>query len=262
MRIALTGATGFIGRHLLAALGSAGHDAVPLSRADLPAPQEKLAGATALIHLAGIAHARGTDHATYDAVNRDLPVAVARAARAAGVGRFVFVSSSNAETAPGTPYGASKAATERGLLTLDGIEVVIVRPTPVYGPGARGNFATLQRLAASRWPLPFGNSHNRRSIVSVSNLADALIFAATGPGLSPQTFTATDGPPLTLAEIVTALRAGMNRSPRLFPGLADLVFAESVVDGSSLNAAGWTPPQTSSEALQALGRALGVRAAR
>lgn len=257
MRIAITGATGFIGRHLVPHLQDLGHDLTLLAREDLALPGAKLAGIDALIHLAAIAHARGTSRAQYDLVNRDLPLALADAALAAGVRRFVFVSSINAATRPDTPYGASKAAAERGLLAKPGIETVVVRPAPVYGVGARGNFALLQRLAASHWPLPFAGTRNRRSVVAVASLADALGFAATRPGLGGSTFTVTDpGPPLTLAEIVTALRAGMGRRPGLFPAFADFAFPASVMDGSALFTAGWIPELSSDDALRNVGKAL------
>jgi UDP-glucose 4-epimerase len=256
MRIALTGATGFIGGHLLAALTRAGHDPIVLSRGDLSRPTARLEGAHALIHVAAIAHARGTDRTAYDAANRDLPLRLADAARSIGVTRFVFVSSINAATRPDTPYGASKAAAERGLLAMPGLEPVIVRPPPVYGPDARGGFALLVRLAASPLPLPFGGTRNRRTIIAVDNLVDALLFATVAPRLGGQTFTATDpGPPPTLAGIVTALRAGLGRTPGLFPGPADLLFRETIVDGGALFAAGWVPPRTTQEALGAVAKA-------
>lgn len=253
MRIAVTGASGFIGRHLVPYIAGRGHQTASLSRSDLAAPDAKLSGADALIHLAAIAHSHGHARAQYERVNRDLPLALSEAARRSGVRRFVFVSSINAETRPDTPYGATKAEAERALLAMAGIEIVVIRPAAVYGDGTRGNFALLSRLARSPLPLPFAGTRHRRSLIAVDNLVDALVFAAVHPGLAGLTLTATDpGPPLKLSEIVSEMRAGLHRPPGLFPGPADLAFPEMVADGSSLFAAGWTAPYSAQAALRRL----------
>ncbi len=269
MNIAVTGASGFIGSHLLEYLKTRGHRPTALSRAELAQPELSFSGADAVVHLAGIAHSAGLDAEAYWEVNCALPVRLARAAAQCGVRRFVFVSSSHAESHTGMPYGASKAEAERQLLALGAPEIVVIRPTLVYGPRAKGNFRTLLRLAQSPLPLPFAATQNRRSMVYIGNLVDALIFAAEQPGLAGRVFTVTDpGEALTLGEIVGALRGGAGRPKAMFaapwlPGLmrrlgagtlADKLFAPALFDGSALFQAGWTPPYQTLHALERTAR--------
>lgn len=269
MKIVVTGASGFIGSHLIPHLKACGHEPVPLQRSELANPQQRMKGADALIHLAGIAHSTGVAAEAYREINCELPVGLAVAASECGLRRFVFVSSSHAASHPDTPYGASKLEAERRLLALGAPEIVIMRPTLVYGPEAKGNFRALLRLAASPLPLPFGAASARRSMVYVGNLVDALAFAAQEPDLAGRVFTVTDpGQAPTLAEIVGTLRAGagrpsmMVRAPWL-PGLlrrigagsaAEKLFGEAVFDSSALFEAGWTAPFSADEALKMTGR--------
>lgn len=265
MKIAVTGAGGFIGSHLLEYLKNRGDQPISLSRAELEEPEASFSGADAVIHLAGIAHSSGVDPEAYGEVNCALPVRLARAAAQCGVRRFVFVSSSHAESHADTPYGASKAEAERQLLALGAPDIVVIRPTLVYGPGAKGNFRALLRLAQSPLPLPFASAQGRRSMVYIGNLVDALTFAAEQDGLTGRVFTVTDpGEALALDEIVGALRDGAGRPKALFqapwlPGLmrnvgagaiADKLFAPAVYDGSALFDAGWNPPFQALDALQ------------
>ncbi len=203
--VALTGATGFIGRHLLADLQRRGWrvrillrrptalsgDATSAVVGDLTAPRNMAAalqGVDAVVHSAGVAHAMsGIPEDDYRALNTDATVALARAARRAGAKRFVFLSSIRAQSgpaaagvlredtpaAPTEPYGRSKLAAERGLAELD-IDWVALRPVLVYGPGVKGNMAALLKLARAPWPLPLGSLKARRSLLAVDNLAAAV----------------------------------------------------------------------------------------
>jgi nucleoside-diphosphate-sugar epimerase len=268
MKIVVTGAGGFIGSRLVPYLKQKGHEPVTLSRSGLSAPNASLEGAGAVIHLAGIAHTGGTAIEDYMRVNCDLAVDLAATAHECGVERFVFVSSSHAQSHPETPYGSSKAEAERRLLACCKQEVVIMRPTLVYGLNAKGNFSALVRLAAKPVPLPFGAATAKRSMVYIENLIDALTFAAEHPNISGRTFTVTDsGPGLSLAQTIELLRKGAGRPGMLFAArwlpsvlgrfgagnMAEKLFGESVFDGEDLFAEGWIPPFSSQDALMFIG---------
>ncbi|HEY0918115.1 NAD-dependent epimerase/dehydratase family protein [Devosia sp.] len=254
-KVATTGGSGFIGRALVALLRSRGIPVLELGRADLAAPA--LEGVDAVIHLAGLAH-RGAREADFDAINHRLTRQLLDAAIAQGVRRVVFVSSIHAATAD-TPYGRSKRDAEQAIAARsDEIETVIVRPPLVYGRDARANFARLLRLCDSPLPLPFGAVHNRRSLVGRSNLCDALLFLAAHPGAAGGTFPVTDGPPLSLADMVRLIRRALGRPARLVKvpvpllraalvaagraHLAEQLLDDLVIDGSALAALGWRPP--------------------
>ncbi len=188
-----------------------------------------LAGIDAVVHLAGIAHAGpGIAEERYDRVNHRATAALAAAARDAGVSRFVFVSSIRAQTGPAadhvvserdTPrptdaYGRSKLAAERAV-AASGMPFTILRPVLVYGPGVKGNLRALMRLAALPVPLPFGALEARRSLVSLANLASAIAFALREKACAGETYVVADPEPLTIGEMVTALRRGRGRPPGL-----------------------------------------------
>jgi UDP-glucose 4-epimerase len=302
-RILVTGASGFIGRATVAALAAAGHEVraatrrlpVPpfaprvevVAHGDLEAPVDwtpLLAGIDAVIHLAGIAHVEGIATARYDRVNHLATVALARAAlaAAAGVERLVFMSSIRAQTGPAwdivlteateprptDAYGQSKLAAEKALLR-SGLPATILRPVPVYGAGMKGNLRALMRLAALPIPLPFGAFANQRSLVSLPNLVAAIAHALREPSGS-ETYVVADPHPVSLADIVTALRRGMGRSPGLIavpPGLIRLglmalgrrqdwerLSAPLIADPSKLIAAGWRPDPDTMGALAATAR--------
>jgi nucleoside-diphosphate-sugar epimerase len=298
-RVLVTGAAGFVGRRVVTDLRAAGVDVVATAR--LPGPgltaigavtpqtdwQPLLAGCDGVIHLLARVHrsGRGSD-ADYLADNRDITERLARDAAAAGVRRLVFVSSIkvNGETsAPGVPfrpddppapadaYGRSKLAAEQVLQAVSaetGLEVAVVRPPLVYGPGVRANFALLIRLVALGLPLPFAGLGNRRSLIGLGNLADILRVCLDHPAAAGETFLVADGPPPTLAELLSAIGRALGRPVRLFgtsprllafalrlvggPGLADRLAGELVVDDSKTRTLlGWQPPHGLDEELAA-----------
>jgi UDP-glucose 4-epimerase len=246
--IALTGATGFIGRRLLEELLKQGFRVRVLLRrpTELPAGSASaligdiaspcnmsaaLADVGAVIHSAGIAHAMsGIPADDYRALNTEATVNLARAAERAGVTRFVFLSSIRAqigqsaeqvltEDVPPQPtdaYGRSKLEAEQGLAGL-GIDWVALRPVLVYGSGARGNLATLMRAARSPWPLPLGGLNALRSLLSVDNLADAVATVLTTPGTLQRALIVADSETLTLPEMIGAMRSGLGRRPGVLP---------------------------------------------
>jgi UDP-glucose 4-epimerase len=309
MRVLVTGATGFVGRAVVAALAANGDEVFAAIRAasgatgdatppfppgvtivrhgDLAEPIDwppPLAGIDAVLHLAGIAHAGpGIAEERYDRVNHRATATLAAAARAAGVARFVFVSSIRAQTGPAAdhvvsegdepkptdPYGRSKLAAERAL-AASGVPFTILRPVLVHGPGVKGNLRALMRLAALPVPLPFGALTARRSLLSLANLTGAIAFVLRRGGCAGKTYVVADPEPLTLADIVSALRHGIGREPGLVavpPAL--LRFALSAVgrganweqinsalvaDPSLLMAAGWRPDADTAGALAAMMR--------
>lgn len=303
----ITGATGFIGRRLAAHLAATGRRATAFTRrADdhLPAGiasrpldalldgsrTEDLAGAS-LIHLLGRAHVmketESDSLAAFRAVNVDLTLGIARRFAEAGGRRFVFVSSIKAngeQTEPGQPfrhdsapapvdpYGLSKWEAEQALHRLaaeTGLDVVVVRPTLVLGPGAAGNVDAMLRWLKKGAPLPFGAIDNRRSFVGIDNLVSLLLAAADHPRAAGETFLAADPEALSTPALLRRIGTLLGRSPRLIPvppGLirllanlvgqqarADRLLGSLEVDSShQTRTLGWTPPKSIDQSLSDL----------
>jgi nucleoside-diphosphate-sugar epimerase len=243
-RIALSGATGFVGRVLCAELVRRGFAVLPISRADLEAmragtdDKSLLAGCACAVHLAARAHVlhetEADPSATFRVSNRDLTLAFAKACSKAGVERFVFVSSIGVngsssvrpfrpedEPAPDEPYAVSKLDAELGLWAFASagarLDVVVVRPPLVYGPDAKGNFLRLLKLAANPLPLPLGDVKGRRSFISVWNLSDLLIRCIQHPDAAGRTFLASDGEDIDLPDLLRIVSSAMGRRPRIVP---------------------------------------------
>jgi UDP-glucose 4-epimerase len=297
--IALTGATGFIGQHLLHELPKRGYrlrvllrrpTAVPLESAsavvgDLARPQNMtaaLADVDAVIHSAGIAQTMsGIPQDDYRTFNTEATIALARAARRAGVRRFVFLSSIRAQSGPSADhvltedataqptdaYGRSKLAAEQGLAEL-ALDWVALRLVLVYGAGVTGNMAELVRLARTPYPLPLGALRNRRSLLSLDNLVAAIDTVLSRPGQLRRPLIVSDPEALTLPEIVAAVRRGLGRRPGLIPVPAavlrtalyaagrgeiyERLSGSLVADPAGLRELGWSPPVKTPEGLAAL----------
>lgn len=171
----------------------------------------------------------------FRAVNVDGTLNLARQAAAAGVKRFVFISSikvNGESTVPGqafaetdTPnpqdaYGQSKHEAEQGLRQIaadTGMEVVIIRPPLVYGLGVKANFAALMRAVQKSWPLPLGSIHNQRSLVALDNLVDFIVTSTTHPKAANQTFLISDGQDLSTTELVRGMAQAAGVSAHLLP---------------------------------------------
>jgi nucleoside-diphosphate-sugar epimerase len=279
MRIAVTGASGFIGQVLVPALAARGHQAMPLGRevlgdiatfADWP---RALGDAEVVVHLAAHAHQRGASDERLRAVNVDAPVELGRAAAAAGV-RLLFLSSVKAlgeETgklkfdelaafAPDDAYGRAKADAERSLRAIRGLNLTILRPPLVYGPRVKANFLSLLRAIGRGWPLPFAGIENRRSLIYVGNLCDAIIRCLEVPQAAGRTYSVSDGAPVSTPQLCAALGNALGRPARLFrfpvpllelaPGLRRLTRSLEVDDSAIRNDLGWRPPYTLEEGLR------------
>lgn len=181
-----------------------------------------LAGAEAVVHLAARVHvgAGPGDAALFREVNIDATLRLAQAAARARVRRLVFVSSVKAGVAVDDPYSRSKADAERllGEASRDlGLECVILRPPLVYGPRVRANFLRLMRLVDSGIPLPLASIANRRSLLFVGNLADAIRVSVAHPQAAARTFSVTDGDDVSTPELVARIARALDRPARLFP---------------------------------------------
>jgi len=254
MLLALTGATGFIGQHLLRELPNRGFrlrvllrhpSAVPMPCAsavigDLARPRNMsaaLEGVDAVIHSAGLTPGMsGIPEDDYRLMNTEATLNLARASQRAGAKRFVFLSSIRAQSGPTAEgvlteaddpqptdaYGKSKLAAERGLAELD-LDWVSLRAVLVYGPGVKGNMAQLIRLARSPFPLPLRSLAARRSLLALENLAGAIDTVLKAPGNLRRAFIAADREALTVGEMIAAMRQGLGRRPNIFPMPAALL---------------------------------------
>jgi nucleoside-diphosphate-sugar epimerase len=315
----VTGATGFVGTALVKRLRDAGRFvvrvAVRLEASSLPLEVEHvligdlttvtvwpsaLAGVGAVVHLAARVHVM-RDSAIdplveFRRVNVEGTLNLARQAAAAGVRRFIFLSTvkvngegvsptrnfqplSHRERGayketdlpgPEDAYGISKHEAEVGLSEIaaeTGMEVVIIRPPLVYGPGVKANFHALLRAVARRIPLPFGAIHNRRSLVALDNLVDLIITCINHPAAANQTFLVSDGEDLSTTELIRRMACALGRSARLIPVPRMVLMAGATLLGKrevaqrlcgslqvditkAREVLGWTPPVSVDEGLR------------
>lgn len=254
MTVLLTGPTGFVGRVVCQQLAAAGLRVRAFTRqgVDIPGASEvrpvgdltvpvdwsaHLTGINTVVHLAARVHVMRENAAdplaAFRAMNVDATVRLAEASAAAGVRRFVFLSSikvngERTTSRPFTPadlpapldaYGQSKLEAEEGLRRLadrGAFDLVILRSPLVYGPGVRGNVRRLLRLVDSGLPLPFGSVRNRRSLIGLDNLVKAIVHSAR-PDARPGTYLVSDGAPVSTPELLRAIARGLGRPSRLLP---------------------------------------------
>jgi nucleoside-diphosphate-sugar epimerase len=250
-----------------------------------------LADVDVVFHLAGRAHVLSETSADpageFQRVNAAGTARLGASAARAGVRRLVFVSTigvhgertegvpftEESPVAPASDYARSKAHAEDALRAECGrsVECVILRPPLVYGPEVPGNLKRLLRLIASGVPLPLARVRNRRSLVAVENLVDALAVCAGQPGAAGRAYLVADGEDLSTPQLVRVLAQGMGVPARLLPiPIALAQFAASVAGfgaafrqlcsslevnaGKLRNELGWTPPVPADAALRATGR--------
>jgi UDP-glucose 4-epimerase len=249
-----------------------------------------LADVDTVIHCAAYVHqSQASNHQQfrdYFRVNRDGTLRLAQEAVRLGIRRFIFLSTikvngestsldspfdSTCHPHPLDPYGLSKWQAEQGLHEISnrtGLEVVVIRPPLVYGPGVKANFFNLMVLVSKGLPLPFAAIHNKRSLLSLDNLVDLLVLCIDHAAAVGRTFLVSDGEDLSTPQLIRLLSQSMRRSPRLFwmpPAMLRLVgyvigrsqqvnrLLDSLqVDGrSTLDALNWSPPFKTSNSIQA-----------
>ncbi len=242
MNIFLTGSKGFIGSALLRPLLMEGKYRVICSQGRLSPNTDwlsELQGVDVIIHCAARVHVMRESAldplAEFRRVNVAGTATLAKQAALCGVKRFIFLSSikvNGEATRPGeafrtddTPapldaYGQSKWEAELALQSIardSGMEVTIIRPPLVYGPGVKGNFALLVKLVAKGLPLPLGSIHNARSLVAIDNLVDLICTTLSSPAAANQTFLVSDNADISTPDLLRNLAHAMHIRPRLFP---------------------------------------------
>lgn len=302
MRILVTGANGFVGGALCTHLAGVGHSVQAAVRRSSGLSDETVVGSIddvtdwkpivsgcdAVVHLAArvhVMHDMAEDPlALYRATNTQATLNLARQAVQAGVKRFVFISTIKVngegrdapyrETdtpAPEDAYAISKWEAEQGLVRIaeeTGLEVVILRPPLVYGPGVKANFLRLMQLVQKGWPLPLGAIRNKRSLLYLGNFVDAIRVCIEHPAAAGQTFLLDDGQAVSTPELIRAVAQTMDRPARLISvplGMLQLAgallgkraavvrLAGSLWVDSSLirTRLGWTPPYSMEAGLAA-----------
>jgi len=266
MRILVTGASGFVGAILCRELVARGHavraavrragspGAAPPELQQVPIPdiaaefdrRALLDGVDAVVHLAAIAHRSGSLEEELRQVNVDGTVRLAEAA-AGFVRRFVFLSSVKVHgedsgggtygeadaLRPEDSYGRSKLEAERaltGIAARSGMELVLIRPPLVYGPGVRANFLRLLRWVDSGLPLPFASVHNRRSLIYLGNLVDAIARCAEHPAARGP-FLVSDEETVSTPDLVSRIARALGRPARLLPAPPALLRAAGTIAG-------------------------------
>lgn len=256
-KILLTGANGFVGQHLGVHLLMQGYDVVAAVRqtntrinftptsivpvGDIDATTDwstALEGVDVIIHLAARVHVMQEQAAdplaAFRQINTIGTIRLAQQAVENGIKRFVYLSSIKVngestlihpfseqnEMAPEDPYARSKWEAERQLLDLGtqtGLEVSIIRPPLVYGPGVGGNFQRLLTLVARGWPLPLASIHNRRSLVGIQNLCNFIDLCTYHPRAAGEIFLVSDGLDISTPELIRMLAKAMGKPYRLWP---------------------------------------------
>lgn len=306
MKALVTGANGFIGKALTPVLANNGWSVTALVRKADPnlncarveigdvldpcAIERAVKEQEVVVHLANRAHVFEKDQegsgSVYCRVNTEGTLALAKAALAAGVKRFIYISSIKVngehtqdrafshedKPQPQDAYAKSKWQAEQGLWSLcqeSGIELVVLRPPLVYGAGVKGNLAKLMQAVTRGWPLPFKGVGNRRDLIALENLVDLICHCMVHPAAAGHTFLCCDGAPVSTEQIVEAMAQAAGKKAHLFylpPGmlklgaqllgknaLYDRLFQDLRIDmAHTCSILHWVPPVT---AVEAMGRA-------
>lgn len=304
MKVFLTGITGFVGRAVSERLLSDGHQVLAPVRGsvqDFPGVQTThfadfvthdwaadLAAQQVVVHCAARVHVMSEDSmdplADFRQVNVEGTLSLARAAARVGVKRFIFISSikvsgeatepdlpftADGAARPLDPYGITKYEAEQQLQTLaseTGMEVTIIRPVLVYGPGVKANFLSMMEWLSKGVPLPFGALTNKRSLVALDNLVDLIVTCLEHPSAVNEVFLVSDGEDLSTTELLRLTAKALGKSARLIPVPAWMISTAAQLLGKPAIAQrlcgslqvdiektrvllGWRPPVSIDEAL-------------
>lgn len=271
-RLMVTGSSGFVGGHLVKTLAEDSRYEVralvrrlpesPVASVDyqvladflnLPPHYSAFKGVEAVIHLASRVHVMNElsldPLAAFRQVNVEQTVLLARSAAAAGVKRFVFISSIkvNGEqtrlgkpyletdlASPTDPYGVSKLEAEEALRVVAAetrLEVVILRPVLVYGAGVKANFEKMMKWVKRGIPFPFGAIENLRSFVAIENLISFVMVCIEHPAAANQTFLISDGEDVSTTELLRRLSRALNVKDRLIPVPGKVLLATATLLG-------------------------------
>jgi len=302
--VLVTGASGFIGKALIGALSGDGYAVRAAARdpsaiqegagiervalPDLSRPvdwSELLDGVTHVVHLAGLAHSPGVlADDVYTRINALSVGELAQQAARAKIDRLVLLSSVRAQAGlsadhaitetdrpePTDAYGRSKLEAEK-LVAASGANFTVLRPAVVYGPGVKGNIASLATLARTPMPLPFAGLNNRRSLLALPNLIAAISLVLGSERAANETFLVADAEPISVAGLVSAMREGLGRPPHLvgvpqgavkrlmksFGKEADWerISGSFVIDPAKLMGIGWRPAVATHDGIVAMMRA-------
>lgn len=304
-RVLVSGASGFVGQRLIMRL-LLDKKCAPIAAArrvtqlqglcpvvsfdlDNPADWPALNGVDVVVHTAARVHVMNElakdALAEFRKVNVEGTLQLAKRAAEAGVRRFIFISSVkvNGEStlpgkpfsaddmpAPQDPYGVSKYEAEQALKKLaleTAMEVVIIRPPLVYGPGVKANFLSMLRWLDKEVPLPLGAIHNQRSLVALGNLVDFIVTCINHPAAANQTFLVSDGEDLSTPQLLNRLASALEKRSRLIALPEWLILSVATLLGKQAVASricgslqvdisknyellGWTPPISSDRAMR------------
>jgi nucleoside-diphosphate-sugar epimerase len=248
-KILITGASGFVGRHVLTACIEKGYEIIAPSRQPINSDEKLVKNPTisnlldicvlpqfdksivTIVHIAGLAHRHDVPLRDYITINSDHSLEIAKKAIELGVKRFIFFSSigvngnitsepftESDQPAPKEDYAKSKWDAEQKLIALSkqsGLELIIIRPPLIYGPSAPGNFSKLLKLANSGFPSPLGKIDNKRSFISVFNLSDFVIACIKAEDIIQETFLVSDNQDISTKDLLTLLYKQTGKKNRL-----------------------------------------------
>lgn len=304
MKVLVTGASGFVGSRLCRVLKERNHEVTAVCRSlqssvlvdvadhriavgDIGPDtdwSQALAGQEAVFHLAARAHVMEETAADpeqlYRQVNVEGTKSLVAQAASAGVRRFLFLSSikvsgekttthpftETMEAAPEDAYGRTKWQAEQLIRSEPGLNATIVRTPLVYGPGVKGNFRKLIKLCSRGWPLPLGAIQNKRSLIYLDNLIDALIHCLNHDQSIGHTFLVSDGEDISTPQLFKKMALALGKPSRVLPvpvsilklagqvtgksGAIDRLCGSLQIDSRFINdTLSWTPPYSLQQGL-------------
>lgn len=289
IKVAVTGATGFVGENLCHFLELSGYEVIRISRGShgdflkIQNWEEIFEGINVVIHLAAIAHRdqRNVEEGLYDKINHKLVMRVAKGAVSASVNTFIFLSSAKVygektnrsmdeddEVNPQDLYSKSKVLAEKFLLSIEGVrQLYILRVPVIYGSGVKANFQALMKLSKLPLPLPIGDFRNKKSYLSIDNLLSAIQFLISRKVPNEyEILNVADSHALSLVDVVQISRRANNQKRNIFwvPSwlirialtllgrrqIFEKLHQPFEISTDKINRLGWTAPALMEESLQ------------